>query len=286
MGTNKHSHLTPNCGAAAVNRYVSKVAHQYMEFIINKKHWFLLAKFILALPILAYVYSMFINPFFHGGWNSALKVWSTWQSLNVGFLAFASSIIAFSIARYNAEKQRKREFVAAKAFLSEALSELSAYFKQSATLYTEAYKRASNNQDRCKTPLESTLPILPRDYREVFKSCIHSATPDVGEHLARILSLLQVHIARLTSEYEEFNPESNMVKIPSNIMSNIYCLGKLQALVNKTFSFARGEEILDFSPLSRDELVTAFRNIDIEIEQIEDLFEFTTRACERMKNET
>ena len=95
-----------------------------------------------------------------------------------------------------------------------------------------------------------------------------------------------MHIARLTSEYEEFNPESNMVKIPSNIMSNIYCLGKLQALVNKTFSFARGEEILDFSPLSRDELVTAFRNIDIEIEQIEDLFEFTTRACERMKNET
>jgi hypothetical protein len=24
VGTNKHSHPTPNCGAAAVNRYVSK----------------------------------------------------------------------------------------------------------------------------------------------------------------------------------------------------------------------------------------------------------------------
>jgi len=257
-----------------------------MEFLINKSHWFLLAKIILALPIVAYVYFMFINPFFYGGWSAALKVWSSWQSLNVGFLAFASSIVAFSIARYNAEKQRKREFVAAKAFLSEALSELSVYFQQSATLYTEAYKRASDDQGRCKLPLESALPILPRDYRAVFSSCIHSATPEVGEHLAKILSLLQIHIARLTGEYYEFKPESNMVKRPSNIMSNIYCLGKLQALVNKTFSFARGEEDLDLSPLTRDELVTAFRNIDIEIEQIEDLFEFTTRACVRMKNET
>jgi hypothetical protein len=251
-----------------------------MEFLINKKNWFLLAKFILVLTIFAYFYSMFIHPFFHGGWNGALKVWSSWQSLNVGFLAFASSIIAFSIAGYNAEKQREREFVAAKAFLSEALSELSAYFKQSATLYTEAYKRASSEQDECKTPLNSFLPILPRDYRAVFRSCIHSATPDVGEHLAIILSLLQVHIARLTSEYEEFNPESNKQKIPSSIMSNIYCLGELQALVNKTFSFARGEEDLDFTPLTRDELVTAFMNIDIRIEQIKGLLEFTNRLVQ------
>jgi hypothetical protein len=161
---------------------------------------------------------------------------------------------------------------------------LSAYFKQSATFYTEAYKRASDKLDNCKTPLQSTLPILPGDYRAVFRSCIHSATPDVGGHLARILSLLQVHIARLTSEYEEFNPESNMSKIPLNIMSNIYCLGELMALVNKTFSFARDKEDLDFSPLTRDELVTAFRNIDIKIDQIENLFEFTTRACARMKH--
>ena len=238
------------------------------------------------LPVVAYIYFMFINPFFNGGWNAALKVWNSWQSLNVGILAFASSIIAFSIARYNAEKQRKREFVAAKAFLSEALSELSVYLKQSATLYIEAYKRASNDQDRCNTPLDSALPELPNNYRAVFSNCIHSATPDVGEHLAKILSLLQIHIARLTSEYEEFNPNSNMVKIPSNIMSNIYHLGKLQALVNKTFSFARSEEDLDYSPLTRDDLVTAFINLDIEIEQIEDLFEFTTRACERMQGET
>jgi hypothetical protein len=227
---------------------------------------------------------MFISPLFHGGLNGLLKVLSSWQSLNAGFLAFASSIIAFSIARYNAEKQREREFVAAKAFLSEALSELSAYFEQSATLYTEAYQRASNEQDSCKTRLKSTLPILPKGYREVFRNCIHSATPDVGEHLARILSLLQIHVARLTSEHDEFNPESHMAKIPSSIMCNIHCLGELQALVNKTFSFARCEKDLDCSPLTPDEFVTAFSNIGIETDEIEDLLEFTTQVCERMKN--
>jgi hypothetical protein len=169
-----------------------------MEFLINKKYWFL----PLTIIFLFYFYFMFISPLFHGGLNGLLKVLSSWQSLNAGFLAFASSIIAFSIARYNAEKQREREFVAAKAFLSEALSDLSAYFEQSATLYTEAYQRASNEQDSCKTRLKSTLPILPKGYREVFRNCIHSATPDVGEHLARILSLLQIHVARLTSEHD------------------------------------------------------------------------------------
>ncbi len=229
---------------------------------------------------------MFINPFFYGGWNAALKVWNSWQSLNVGFLAFASSLIAFSIARYNAEKQREREFVAAKAFLPEALSELTSYFNQSAILYTEAYRRASDNSDRCRTQLNSALPVLPRDYKNVFRQCIHSAPPNVGEHLANILSQLQVHHSRLNSVYEEFNPGSHMVQRPTNIMSKIFCLGKLQALVNKTFPFARGTEDIDFSPLTLDEFVTAYRNLDIQIEYIEDLFEFTGRACERMANET
>jgi hypothetical protein len=254
-----------------------------MEFLINKKQWFLL---VLALPFLAYIYFMFINPFIDGGWSTALKVWSAWQSLNVGFLALASSFVAFYIAHYNAEKQRVREFVAAKAFLPEALSELTSYFKQSAILYAEAYRRASDNSDRCKTQLNSVLPTLPRDYKSVFSHCIHSATPEVGEHLANILSQLQVHHARLNSEYEEFNPDNNMLKIPSSIMSNIFCLGKLQVLVNKTFSFARGTEEIDFSPLTRDEFVTAYRNLGVEIEEIEDLLEFTGRACNRMRDET
>jgi uncharacterized membrane-anchored protein YhcB (DUF1043 family) len=216
-----------------------------MEFLINKKHWILLA-LVLALPFLIYIYFMFINPFIDGGWNTALKVWSAWQSLNVGFLALASSFVAFYIAHYSAEKKRVREFVAAKAFLPEALSELTSYFEQSAILYAEAYRRASDNSDRCKTQLNSVLPTLPTDYKNVFSHCIHSATPVVGEHLANILSKLQVHHARLNSEYKEFNPDSNMIKIPVNIMSNIFCLGQLQALVIKLIHLPVAQKKLIF----------------------------------------
>ncbi|MGI2856447.1 hypothetical protein ACRTDR_20035 [Shewanella algae] len=59
----------------------------------------------------------------------------------------------------------------------------------------------------------------------------------------------------------------------------------MQALINRTFPFARGTKKLDTSALSRDEFVTAYRNIDIEIEMIVGLFEFTGRACERITNE-
>jgi hypothetical protein len=218
---------------------------------------------------------MFIDPLLYGGWSAGMKVWSSWQSLNVGFLALTSSMIAFYITSYNAGKQREREFVAAKSFLPEALSELTSYFKQSALLYAEAFERASDDNDICKTQLKSNLPVLPQNYKSVFKQCIHSATPDIGEHLADILSKLQVHHARLSSEYEEFKPSSYMMKIPHNIMGNIFCLGEIQALVNKTFSFARGEEDMDFSPLTRDDLVTAYRNLKIEIEEIGGLIEFT-----------
>ena len=223
---------------------------------------------------------MLINPFVIGDWDYVLKVWSSWQSLNVGILAFISSLIAFSISKYNSEKKRSREFVAAKAFLPEALSELCRYFKESAVLYVEAYIRASDKEDSCKTSLNIALPNLPADYRDVFSKCISTAKPDVGEHLAYILSRLQVHNARLKISHIEFKPESSMVKIPSGIMANIYHLGELQALVNKTYTFARSTGVIDFSSVTLSEFINAYRCLDIEIEEINELYEFTKRACE------
>lgn len=81
----------------------------------------------VGLPFVGlYVTSMFVVPWFHGSrdWRYVQNVWYDWQSLNVAMLAFLSSIVAFSIGRYNAEKQRERNFTAAQAFLPESLSEL------------------------------------------------------------------------------------------------------------------------------------------------------------------
>ncbi|MEW8626991.1 MAG: hypothetical protein AB2551_14655 [Candidatus Thiodiazotropha sp.] len=78
-----------------------------------------------------YFISMFIIPLVDNAlnWGGIQNVWDRWQSLNVGMLAFISSITAFNISRFNANKQRERDFLAAKAFLPDALSELIDYFE-------------------------------------------------------------------------------------------------------------------------------------------------------------
>ena len=83
-----------------------------------------------ALILGIYLYSMVIFPLFEGNfsWKYLQSVWHSWQGLNVGILAFVSSVIALNISRYNANKQRERNFIAARAFLPEAFSELTKYF--------------------------------------------------------------------------------------------------------------------------------------------------------------
>lgn len=88
---------------------------------------------LVLIILIAYSFSMLIYPWFKGGfsWNYVHSVWYTWQSLNVGVLAFSSSIIAFNISRYNSEKQRQRDFIAERALLPQALSDLCKYLEQS-----------------------------------------------------------------------------------------------------------------------------------------------------------
>lgn len=61
----------------------------------------------LSMGGLAYVCSMFVAPIFQGdfSWGYVQAVWDRWQGLNVGVLAFAASLTAFSISR---GKERRR----------------------------------------------------------------------------------------------------------------------------------------------------------------------------------
>ncbi len=186
---------------------------------------------------------MFIFPWEDGkgDWHYVQIVWYDWQALNVGMLAFISSLIAFYISKYNAEKQRERNFAAAKAFLPESLSELTTYFRDSAKLLQEAWRHSSNNR---KIPLETRVPKLPARYKEIFSRCIEFAEADVGDYLAYIIMRLQIHHSRIVSLTEEFTSERSVI-IPQNIVSYIYCLGELQGLINQFFEFARGLEKFD-----------------------------------------
>ena len=236
--------------------------------------------------VFLYFFSMIVYPWFDKGgqWSGVQDTWMDWQTLNVGVLAFISSMVAFNISKYHANQQREREFIAARAFLPEALSELVGYFEKSAELLVEAWIRATDEQDRCKTPLEHPVPSLPENYREIFSKCISLADPEVAQYLSYILMRLQVHHARINSLSRSFQPDSNTLVIKENIKSYFFRLGELQALVGRIFNYSRGLERFDDSPLSWDEFRGAYGNLYLWLDELDDLGDFTRRAIGRGDN--
>lgn len=241
----------------------------------------------VGVPVaLIYFFSMLIYPWFDGGgdWTHVQKVWSRWQGLNVGVLAFASSIIAFNITRYNANKQRERNFLAAKAFLPAALSELCSYFKLSASILVDAWEKEPSEK------LFAKYPELPKGYEEIFSKCIMYAEPDVGDYLAKILVWLQVHDARIKDFIDNYNDSSDISPNKYNTITYLYRLGQLQGLVNKLFPFSRSMKKFDNSPLEWDDYENAYGVLNIWIEEIAidekmNLEDFTKRAISRDNDE-
>ena len=244
-----------------------------------------LADSLIALGILigiAYAYCMFVSPWFDGcwSWDYVQATWERWQALNVGMLAFLSSIIAFRISRYRDRAQRERDFTAEKAFLPESLASLSHYFKDCSKLLREAW----NRDEADRSPY--LKPTLPEGYREVFKQCIRFAPPRVGEYLADVLRWLQVNDSRLKSLVEELEKNGNPKSNRHNIFVYFYRLGELQASLSRLFPFARGEEDLNIDPLDWDDFQNAYVNLDIlfpeDLELINDnLKAFTERQIKR-----
>ncbi|EGR9012128.1 hypothetical protein I8D63_001763 [Vibrio parahaemolyticus] len=216
--------------------------------------------FFSVVAIIVYLYSMFIHPFIEGkwSWQYVHGVWYSWQALNVGMLAFGSSIIALNISRYHAAKQLEREFIAAKAFLPQALKELCDYFRKSAKVLSEAYE-SSKEPKRKRNALKTEIPDTPERHIPVFKECIKSATPDVAEYLAKILVLLQIHDARM----QEIRTEG--VGNPSYRKSCLYSLAELQVLVDDLFDFARSEKPFSDRKLTAEKFSSAFAALSFNV---------------------
>lgn len=220
---------------------------------------------------------MIVYPAIIGGWGHVHAVWYTWQSLNAGVLAFAASVVALNAVKYAEEKKRQRSFVAARAFLPQALSELCNYFDKCALLNIEAWLRAKDKSDLCESPLSSELPCMPKRYEAVFKDCISEAQPHVGEHLAYILMRLQIHHSRMVSMCAEFSEDSDYVTVHVNIMNQVFGLAELQCLVNQLFDYARGIGDFDGRPLEAESFFSTYRVWNIDLEGHPDLVGFTER---------
>jgi hypothetical protein len=205
-----------------------------------------------------YAFSMFIFPWIDGGldWRHVQDVWDRWQGVNVGILAFAASFIAFEITRYNERRQSRREFLAARAFLPQALSGLSGYLQQCADVHMALWNNG---------PVAS-LPTAPSDYQDVFRDCIRHADSDMGKQLASIQVWLQIHTARLNSVVA--NPRVTTRGRQHAALEGLLLVGELQAKVNKLFEFARGMGDLDTSPLGWDDYRTAYINLGLTYETL------------------
>lgn len=232
----------------------------------SKLNAFLLAMaYFAALGSAPYLLSMFVWPWVagKGSWGYVQDVWDRWQALNVGVLAFLSSLIAFSISRSRAEKQRERDFLAAKAFLPAALSELCAYFKDSAKFYELAWE--------AKTDTTENLPIpeLPVGYKSIFQECIRHAEPLVGDYLSKILVWLQVHDSRMKSHVQQVQDKRYLTPNRGSLIPHLYRLAELQAMVNKLFPFARNMKQFESQPLDWEDFRNAYGNLDIWFEEKE-----------------
>ena len=240
----------------------------------------------VGLPLLAvYGFSMLVYPWLKPGanWAHVQEGWDRWQTLSAGALAFLASVVAFNIARANSEEQRERDFFAAKAFLPSTLSSLMSYCADSARVFEALWQAVGQR----RTPVSYVSP--PEGYREVFSNCIRHASPEVGAYLVRILVLMQVHDARLRDAIRLEPGGNERVVDRHTLLAYVLRLGELYALLGGLFGFARSEESFRSKELTWDELQSAYRIMDLEIDDlyIDDkmnLEAFTIRWLERTQS--
>ncbi len=227
--------------------------------LLDRGNLVYLVNILGGTAIICYVIAMLLYPWIdgHWTWSHVQEVWDRWQALNVGVLAFLSSLIAFNIAGYNADRQRERNFIAAKAFLPAALSELISYFKASARVLKKSWETDGQGF------AETKKPDLPESYKSVFADCIRYASPEVGDYLANILVRLQVHDARLTGLLHPDEEVDIHVVAKHSVLTYLYRLGELQAIVSLLFDFARGETEFQFRKLEWEDFRNAFGNLNL-----------------------
>lgn len=226
--------------------------------------WILL---FLAIPLFVlYFVAMVVWPFASSGWDWGYvqEVWGRWQTFNAAMIALGASFIALWAARRQAaqqkelvEGQRRREFVAAKAFLTASLSELHGYFDDVNVTYSNLYLSLPwegyfDESDTDTLALE--LPKLPSSYQSVFRDCIVHAPPDVAEFMASILSMLQIIHSRIGGLNER-----SVGYRRSDVVSEILNVAMVHAKCERLYPYARENEPLVFDPVDDSELLSILK---------------------------
>ena len=176
--------------------------------------------FILG-PILfiLYIISMVIIPFNEGGWVYTLKTWQDWQSFNTGVIAIFAAIIA-TVTAINIDEnvkereesrrsyeqqqiidQRRREFIAARAFLPNALSNITHYAQNCTVNIRSVYIKGRLNTfltlEQKQELTDKFRKAEPYELEKVFQECIKLGDEEESNQISKLLIELQVFISRM-----------------------------------------------------------------------------------------
>lgn len=240
-------------------------------------------KFYITYILMAlYFYAVLIHPLIQNELDisKSFDVLKDWQTLTAGLVALLASIIGFHITLIAEEKQRQRNFIAARSFLPLCFSELIDYFKQSAKILNWVYEQIQQSA-RVRTEIPYQTPVLDEKSLRVIQECIMQADEFVAQKLSKIIRDIQIHNSRIVSIYQSCNENTTRIINSYEIISYIYRLSELMATINKMYGFARADEKLDLSPLDWGDYRNALLNLDLEPEDYEDLEGFIKRAIDR-----
>ena len=233
----------------------------------------------LGIPLLLiYVLSMVVYPGIEGGtWAHVHSVWHSWQTLNVGVLAFLSSLIAFNISKYNAEEQRKRELIASTSFLPQALSGLSQHLNGCAHILSQAWEKTRNEESFKAGSFEGLDGGWDQAAEKSIYECIRHADTPLANNLASILSKLQISDARIMGLSSTKGLSANWNVRRPTIESYLYGVAELQALINLVFPYSRGMQEFSAVSVGIEQLNNAYMCLDLKSEIIDGIQEYTKR---------
>ncbi|MBB6481537.1 hypothetical protein [Spirochaeta isovalerica] len=221
-------------------------------------------KIILFTLITIHIISMYIAPWFIGGfsWLYVQDVWDRWQGIIVGAFASITSYFIFLITRKHEDEKKKKALRSARSLLPKSLSYIYAYCRDCAPILSEVWYAISLSSDRPHRRLgtESKLPDFPIDHEHIFNKCIEYEDDEViSNHLISILIKLQINHSRIS---ELTKADDSIIEIPHYILSVIYGLLELLAMINKTFEYARFRSNLISSKIEKTEIYTALANLN------------------------
>ncbi|MHA1540343.1 MAG: hypothetical protein ACTSXQ_07695 [Alphaproteobacteria bacterium] len=164
-----------------------------------------------------------------------------WQTLIASTIAFFASIFAIKCTMLSEKKQTERNFIAARAFLPEAIRQIECYCEDSIATLMDGYKKI-DEKVRCidACDLRRDVPNQPMESYDNLKECILYASCEFGSYLSSMLSLIQIHHSNMEGYFQ--SDSSGIFVSKNNIILSMHIACYINALASNLYEYARGTE--------------------------------------------